>query len=53
MLLRVSAPQGVSLDYTASKLREIEERTASLRASGEVEGLFSIAGFRAATTAAS
>ncbi len=44
VLLRVSAPQGVSLDYTASKLREVEERTASLRGSGEVEGLFSIAG---------
>ena len=36
----------MSLDYTASKLREIEERTASLRASGEVTGLFSIAGQR-------
>jgi HAE1 family hydrophobic/amphiphilic exporter-1 len=44
VLLRASAPQGVSLDYTASKLREIEERTAGLRASGEVVGLFSIAG---------
>ncbi|HRO12669.1 efflux RND transporter permease subunit, partial [Amaricoccus sp.] len=44
VLLRASAPQGVSLDYTAAKLREIEERTASLRESGEVTGLFSIAG---------
>ena len=43
-LLRITAPQGVSLDYTASKLREIEDRTAPLRASGEVIGLFSIAG---------
>lgn len=44
VMLRVVAPQGVSLDYTASKLREIEERTAPLRESGEVIGLFSIAG---------
>ncbi len=43
-LLRISAPQGVSLDYTAAKLREIEDRTAGLRQSGEVVGLFSIAG---------
>jgi hydrophobic/amphiphilic exporter-1 (mainly G- bacteria), HAE1 family len=43
-MLRVSAPQGVSLDYTASKMREIEEVTAPLTASGEVAGRFSIAG---------
>ena len=43
-LLRVMAPQGVSLDYTASKMREIEDKTAYLRTSGEVTGLFSIAG---------
>ena len=34
MFLRVSAPQGASLDYIAAKLREIEERTAPLRALG-------------------
>jgi HAE1 family hydrophobic/amphiphilic exporter-1 len=44
VFLRVTAPQGVSLDYTASKVRELEERTAFLRDSGEVVGLFSIAG---------
>jgi HAE1 family hydrophobic/amphiphilic exporter-1 len=44
VMLRVSAPQGVSLDFTASKMREIEERTAPLRDSGAVTGLFSIAG---------
>lgn len=43
-LLRVTAPEGVSLDYTAARMREIEERTAPLRASGEVTALFSIAG---------
>ena len=40
-----------SLDYTAAKMREIEERTAPLRASGEVVGLFSIAGAGGQTTA--
>ena len=44
VMLRVTAPQGVSLDYTASKVREIEERTAFLSASGEVVGTFSITG---------
>ena len=44
VMLRVTAPQGVSLDYTASKVREIEERTAFLGASGEVVGTFSITG---------
>lgn len=43
-MLRITAPQGVSLDYTAAKMREIEERTAPLRQAGEVIGLFSIAG---------
>ena len=44
VLLRATAPQGVSLDYTATKLREIEARTENLSVSGEVTGLFSIAG---------
>ena len=44
MFLRVSAPQGASLDYVAAKLRELEERTAPLRQSGEVVGTFSNAG---------
>ena len=48
MRLRATAPQGVSLDYTASKLREVEERTAGLRASGEVTGLFAPANGAAA-----
>ncbi|MFN3292000.1 MAG: efflux RND transporter permease subunit, partial [Gemmobacter sp.] len=43
-LLRVDAPQGVSLDYTAGKMRDIEEILAPLQASGEVLNLFSIAG---------
>jgi HAE1 family hydrophobic/amphiphilic exporter-1 len=44
IMLRVNGPQGVSIDYTAAKLREIEARTAPLRAAGEVVSLFSIAG---------
>ncbi|MBS0125673.1 efflux RND transporter permease subunit [Thetidibacter halocola] len=43
-LLRVSTPQGVSLDYTARKMREIETLIEPLRASGEVTNVFSIAG---------
>lgn len=43
-LLSVSAPQGVSLDYTAAKMREIEELMQPLRDSGEIEYLFSITG---------
>lgn len=44
VMLRVTAPQGVSLDYTAGKMREIEAGLAPLRASGEMVGTFSIAG---------
>lgn len=42
--VRISAPQGVSLDYTAAKMRELEDRLAPLRESGEMTGLFSVAG---------
>ncbi len=40
----VTAPQGVSLDYTAAKMREIEALVEPLRASGEVTNMFLIAG---------
>lgn len=43
-LLRVTTPQGVSLDYTAGKMREIEALIEPLRISGEVTNVFSIAG---------
>ncbi|MFN3953268.1 MAG: efflux RND transporter permease subunit [Pararhodobacter sp.] len=43
-LLSVSAPQGVSLDYTNGKMLEIEALIEPLRASGEVTNLFSITG---------
>ena len=44
-LLSVSAPQGVSLDYTTAKMAEIEALIEPLRASGEVINVFSITGF--------
>ena len=44
-LLSVRAPQGVSLDYTLDKMREIEAAVAPLRETGEIENVFSIAGF--------
>jgi HAE1 family hydrophobic/amphiphilic exporter-1 len=43
-LLSVRAPQGVPLDYTAAKMREIEDIAVPLVASGEVTNVFSIAG---------
>ena len=50
-LLRVEAPQGVSLDYTFAKMREIEDAVAPLVESGEVENLFAIAGSGGAANA--
>lgn len=43
-LLSVSAPQGVSIEYTDAKVREIEAVIAPLREAGEVTNLFSIVG---------
>jgi HAE1 family hydrophobic/amphiphilic exporter-1 len=43
-LMRISAPQGVSLDYTREKMTEIERLVAPLRDSGEVQNVFAIAG---------
>jgi len=43
-LLRISAPQGVSLDHTAAAMREVEDLLQPLMDSGEVTNLFSIAG---------
>lgn len=44
ILLSISAPQGVALDYTDGKMREIEALVEPLRASGEVANVFAIAG---------
>ena len=43
-LLRVSAPQGVSLEYTQQKMRELERLVLPLRDSGDVRNIFAIAG---------
>jgi HAE1 family hydrophobic/amphiphilic exporter-1 len=44
VLLSVSGPQGVSLEYTDGKMQEIEALVEPLRASGEVKSVFAIAG---------
>jgi HAE1 family hydrophobic/amphiphilic exporter-1 len=44
VLLRVEAPQGVSLDHTTAKMREIEDAVVSLQEVGEVTNLFAITG---------
>lgn len=44
VLLRVQAPQGVSLDYTTAQLREIERLIQPLRDSGEILTTFANAG---------
>ncbi|NND89588.1 MAG: efflux RND transporter permease subunit [Granulosicoccus sp.] len=43
-LLRISAPQGVSLEYTAAQLRKIEDAVQPLVENGEAQNVFSIAG---------
>jgi HAE1 family hydrophobic/amphiphilic exporter-1 len=44
VLLRINAPQGVSLDYTSQQMRRIEELIRPLRDAGEVESTFQSAG---------
>jgi hydrophobic/amphiphilic exporter-1 (mainly G- bacteria), HAE1 family len=43
-MLRISAPQGVSLDYTSQQIRRIEQLIQPLRDSGEVISTFAAAG---------
>ncbi|MGB8624236.1 MAG: efflux RND transporter permease subunit [Paracoccaceae bacterium] len=43
-LLSVRTPQGVSLDYTTAKMRELEDLIEPLRESGEITNVFSISG---------
>ncbi|MBX3578883.1 MAG: efflux RND transporter permease subunit [Rhizobiaceae bacterium] len=40
VMLRIQAPQGVSLDYTTQKMREIENLIEPLRQSGVIESTF-------------
>ena len=44
VMLRIAAPQGVSLDYTTQQIRAIERLIQPLRDSGEVDGTFASAG---------
>ncbi|WEX10198.1 efflux RND transporter permease subunit [Chelativorans sp. AA-79] len=48
-MMRVSAPQGVSLDYLAGKMREVEATIQPLRDSGEIRTTFSITGMGGST----
>lgn len=44
VMLRVQAPEGVSLDYMRDQIRRIEENLGPLRKSGEIASTFSISG---------
>ncbi|MCA1491690.1 efflux RND transporter permease subunit [Sinorhizobium alkalisoli] len=44
VMLRVNAPQGVSLEYTQAQMRRIEDALQPLMKSGEVSNVFSISG---------
>ena len=44
VMMRISAPQGVSLEYTTGQMREIERLIQPLRDSGEIESTFATAG---------
>ena len=46
-LLSVTAPQGVSVEYTSAKMQEIEALIEPLRETGEVTNIFAINGFGA------
>jgi len=46
ILMSVTMPQGVSLDYTNAKMAELEAAVAPLREGGEVTNVFNISGFR-------
>ncbi|MGK9050504.1 efflux RND transporter permease subunit [Neorhizobium petrolearium] len=45
VMLRLTAPQGVSLDYTRDQMQRVEENLKPLRDSGEIRNIFSISGF--------
>lgn len=44
-LMRVQAPQGVSLEYTQSQIKRIEDGLQPMVESGEIRNVFSITGF--------
>ena len=44
IMLRIQAPEGVSLDYMGDQLRRIEDDLSPLKSSGEIANSFSISG---------
>ncbi|MCZ4428562.1 efflux RND transporter permease subunit [Agrobacterium sp. SOY23] len=44
IMMRITAPQGVSLEYTRDQLQRIEENLQPLRDSGEIRNIYSITG---------
>jgi Cation/multidrug efflux pump len=49
VMLRLTAPQGVSLDFTRDQLQRVEENLMPLADSGEIANIFSISGFGGST----
>ena len=45
VMMRLTAPEGVSLDYTRDQMQRVEENLLPLRQSGEIANIFSISGF--------
>ncbi len=49
VMMRLTAPEGVSLDYTRDQMQRVEENLQPLRESGEIANIFSISGFGSST----
>ncbi|MBD8662817.1 efflux RND transporter permease subunit [Rhizobium sp. CFBP 8752] len=49
VMLRATAPEGISLQYMRDKLQQIEEKLQPLVASGEIQNIYSISGQGGAT----
>ncbi len=49
VMMRLSAPEGVSLDYTRDQMQRVEENLQPLRDSGEIASIFSISGYGSTT----
>jgi HAE1 family hydrophobic/amphiphilic exporter-1 len=49
VMMRLTAPQGVSLDYTRDQLQRVEENLQPLVDSGEIRNIFSISGQNGST----
>ncbi|MGF9691671.1 efflux RND transporter permease subunit [Rhizobium sp. 0TCS1.26] len=49
VMMRLTAPQGVSLDYTQDQLKRVEENLQPLVDSGEIRNIFSVSGMNGST----